>query len=50
VPYGAGVPRKPRVDEAESFHHASARSNGNAPLFGNSADRQEFLRQLGRVI
>jgi REP-associated tyrosine transposase len=43
------VPRRPRVDEADSYH-ASARSNGNAPLFGNSADRHELLQQLGLVI
>jgi len=44
------VPRKQRVDEADTFHHVSARTNGEEPLFGSSADRQEFLRQLGRAI
>jgi putative transposase len=43
------VPRKQRIDEADSFHHVSARTNGDEPLFRDSADRREFLRQLSLV-
>jgi putative transposase len=43
------VPRKPRVDLPDSVHHVSALACGEEPLFRESEDRREFLRQLCKV-
>jgi REP-associated tyrosine transposase len=44
------VPRKPRIDLADSLHHVTALANGGHALFRESADRGRFMDQLRKVI
>jgi REP-associated tyrosine transposase len=43
------VPRKPRVDEPDSFHHVSAVTSNREPLFRETTDRRDFIERLRRA-
>jgi putative transposase len=44
------VPRKPRIDLADSLHHVTALANGGQALFRETADRERFMDRLRNVI
>lgn len=43
------MPRKPRSNDPDSFHHVTARANDRDMLFREQEDRREFLRDLRSV-